>query len=82
MYGIKQTLDTLINEEALLFAQYLRNEKKTWIPRAANLRLWTHTVEAKFRDRIKLLRKHRGPSSQPNPCLRLAVKVKRIGAQL
>jgi hypothetical protein len=31
--GNRQTLDTLINEEALLFAKYLRNEKKAWIPR-------------------------------------------------
>jgi hypothetical protein len=26
-------IETLINEEALLFAKYLRNEKKEWIPR-------------------------------------------------
>jgi CRISPR-associated protein Cas1 len=32
-YGSKQTLDTLISEEALLLAKYLRNEKKSWIPR-------------------------------------------------
>jgi CRISPR/Cas system-associated endonuclease Cas1 len=31
--GKKQTLDTLISEEALLFAKYLRNESKEWIPR-------------------------------------------------
>ena len=31
--GKKQTVETLINEEALLFAKYLRNEKQTWIPR-------------------------------------------------
>jgi hypothetical protein len=33
--GKKQTLETLINEEAFLFAKYLRNEKKEWIPRIA-----------------------------------------------
>lgn len=32
--GKRQTIETLINEEALLLAQYLRNEKKTWIPRS------------------------------------------------
>jgi CRISPR-associated protein Cas1 len=32
-YGKSQEIETLINEEALLFAQYLRNEKQTWIPR-------------------------------------------------
>jgi len=32
-HGKKQTLDTLITEEATLLAQYLRNEKKAWIPR-------------------------------------------------
>jgi CRISPR-associated protein Cas1 len=36
-HGSKQTLDTLINEEAFLLARYLRNEKQTWIPRLATL---------------------------------------------
>jgi CRISP-associated protein Cas1 len=31
--GKRQTVDTLISEEALLFAKYLRNEKKEWLPR-------------------------------------------------
>ena len=31
--GNKQTIETLINEEALLFAKFLRNERETWIPR-------------------------------------------------
>jgi len=31
--GGRQTIETLINEEALLFAQYLRSEKIQWIPR-------------------------------------------------
>lgn len=35
--GKRQTIETLINEEALLFAKYLRNERKTWIPRTAFL---------------------------------------------
>ena len=34
-HGFKQTLETLINEEALLLAKYLRDERKTWIPRIA-----------------------------------------------
>jgi len=29
----RQTLETLINEEALLFAEFPRNERKTWTPR-------------------------------------------------
>jgi len=33
--GKKQTLETLINEEALLFAKFLRGENETWIPRIA-----------------------------------------------
>jgi len=33
--GKKQELETLINEEALLFAKFLRDERKTWIPRIA-----------------------------------------------
>ena len=32
-FGKKQTIETLINEEALLLAQYLRNERNTWAPR-------------------------------------------------
>jgi hypothetical protein len=31
--GNRQTIETLISEEALLFAKYLRNEEKKWIPR-------------------------------------------------
>ena len=31
--GERQTIETLINEEALLFAKHLRNEKKDWLPR-------------------------------------------------
>ena len=33
--GKKQTIETLINEEGLLFSKYLRNEKARWIPRIA-----------------------------------------------
>ncbi|MEM2111718.1 MAG: hypothetical protein QXX08_07560, partial [Candidatus Bathyarchaeia archaeon] len=36
-HGSKQQIETLINEEALLFAKYLRNEKDTWIPRIIQL---------------------------------------------
>ncbi|MEM2117918.1 MAG: CRISPR-associated endonuclease Cas1 [Candidatus Bathyarchaeia archaeon] len=35
-HGKKQEIETLISEEALLFAQYLRNEKQNWIPRIPN----------------------------------------------
>ena len=31
--GRKQTIETLINEESLLFAKYLRNERINWNPR-------------------------------------------------
>ena len=31
--GKRQTIDTLISEEALLFAKYLRHERKDWTPR-------------------------------------------------
>ena len=34
-HGKKQRLETLINEEAQLLAKYLRDERKTWIPRIA-----------------------------------------------
>ena len=32
-HGSRQTLDTLISEEALLLARFLRSEKQTCIPR-------------------------------------------------
>jgi len=32
----QQEIETLISEEALLFAQYLRNERQTWTSRIAN----------------------------------------------
>jgi hypothetical protein len=35
--GKQQEIETLINEEALLFARYLRSERQTWIPRIAML---------------------------------------------
>jgi len=31
--GNRQSIETLINEEALLFAKFLRHERKTWTPR-------------------------------------------------
>ena len=34
--GRIQTIETLINEEALLLAKYLRYERITWIPRIAH----------------------------------------------
>ena len=33
----RQKLEALINEEALLFAKYLKGEKKSWAPRVATL---------------------------------------------
>lgn len=32
-HGNRQTLETLINEEVLLLASYIRNESKSWVPR-------------------------------------------------
>jgi CRISP-associated protein Cas1 len=37
--GNRQTVDNLISEEALFFAKYLRNERKDWNPRVANVKL-------------------------------------------
>lgn len=34
-HGKRQTVETLINEEALLLAQYLRDEQREWSPRIA-----------------------------------------------
>jgi len=34
-HGKRQTVETLISEEALLLAQYLRDEQESWSPRIA-----------------------------------------------
>ena len=39
MRGEKQEFETIINEEAFLFAKYLRNERQSWNPRIACLNL-------------------------------------------
>jgi hypothetical protein len=36
--GKKQTIETLINEEILLLAKFLRDERKTWAPRIVLLK--------------------------------------------
>jgi len=35
--GVNQELETMINEEALLLAMFLRNERESWKPRIAHL---------------------------------------------
>jgi len=35
--GKRQKIESLINEETLLFGKYLRGERKEWVPRIANL---------------------------------------------
>ena len=35
--GCKQEIETIIAEEALLFAKYLRNERDEWTPRVVSL---------------------------------------------
>jgi len=37
MRGESQEIETLINEEALLLAKYLRNARQSWNPRIADL---------------------------------------------
>ena len=35
--GKRQTIETLISEEALFLAKFLRDERETWIPRIARV---------------------------------------------
>jgi hypothetical protein len=49
--GKRQTFETLINEEALLFAKYLRNERKDWNPRIPSLRV---EVEGRMRKELTI----------------------------
>lgn len=37
--GTQQEIETLINEESLLLAKYLRGERKDWNPRLVNIGL-------------------------------------------
>jgi hypothetical protein len=48
-HGNRQTIDTLISEEALLLAKYLRNERKDWNPRIPSLRV---EIEGKKRKKL------------------------------
>jgi CRISPR-associated protein Cas1 len=43
-HGKRQRIETLINEEALLLAKYLREEKKIWIPRIGSCTSRTHAL--------------------------------------
>ena len=36
-HGKKQKIETLINEEALILAKYLRDERKDWFPRISTM---------------------------------------------
>jgi len=36
-HGKRQTVETLVNEEAFLLAKYLRDEHETWAPRIVNM---------------------------------------------
>ena len=50
--GKKQTIKTLINEEALLFAKYLRGEKTDWTPRISHLK--GSGVRARTKSQLKV----------------------------
>lgn len=57
-HGLRQQIETLISEEAFLFAQYIRNEKSTWQPRIVNLN--TFTVNPTLLKEKSLSRRERG----------------------
>lgn len=42
--GERQNIETLINEEALLFAKYLRDEISAWNPRICDFNMKTDFV--------------------------------------
>ena len=44
LVGKKQTIETLINEEVLLLAKFLRNEHKNWKPRIAMNHSWLNML--------------------------------------
>ncbi len=50
----RQTVETLISEESLLFAKYLRNDRKTWKPGITVLQL----MEIDVKCQLQVLRLH------------------------
>jgi hypothetical protein len=48
--GDEQEIETLISEEALLFAMFLRNERQSWNPRIPELPICGNTLRRKSRD--------------------------------
>ena len=51
--GRRQTIETLISEEALLFAKYLRGENDTWIPRVPSFPLASSLFQTDTQKDIK-----------------------------
>jgi hypothetical protein len=50
MVGERQTIETLISEEARLLAKYLRDEIPTWNPRIINIYNKTEKVTSQHKD--------------------------------
>jgi len=50
--GKRQTIETLINEEALLLAKFLRDERKTWIPRMIPDSVWHNIIYITVSSRV------------------------------
>ena len=44
-HGNRQTLDTLVSEEAILLAKFLTNEKQSWIPRLVSVQFYSTVFE-------------------------------------
>ena len=42
--GKRQTIETLVNEEASLLAKFLRDERKKWAPRNKNIDKYRHII--------------------------------------
>jgi hypothetical protein len=57
--GKKQEIDTLISEEAMLLAKFLRNEKESWTPRIASLTQYLRHSSNRVRLSSPLPRKSR-----------------------
>jgi hypothetical protein len=53
--GKRQSIETLINEEALMFVKYLRNKRKEWDPRTPSFLTYLCTNVALSRQFCHLL---------------------------
>jgi hypothetical protein len=67
--GLRQKTETFIDEEALLLAQYLRNEKQTWIPKGCPFELGSSCARHSILTLLFTLTQHAHTGTRQNLCV-------------